>query len=510
MTIYGFVKDEVVFSPTLRSRNLATLDINCGFIDRQLIEHFMSPLEVSDLRPNRLPIFYRASGYSNIPAEELAAYTAIEIVTQGQNILIQSPDQTVTYGQYSDLNNAIYEAEVLPEVPTIIIDNQMGFIFDDSKITVAEQTAITNLLDVDYNYIFNIVEYLLYGTIPTDTLSDINTVLFNDPKFTNYIDGTVNVSNLRTAVELFDGLNIHRFAPRWIQFRYNKSGTILDFKFWFDRNDFSYLYPLTTITKVMSPLTPANLLNSSAITDPLAAVSTSSALIAGVLSADITNEDHSGYTGFTTRYVFNNTEHLFTFGLLYRGRHPSIFEVRDAIVNYLLTSGVGDEAIWRVRFPDIFVENRFFMIPIWSNSTEMINNDIYPSIISNKAEDALIDGFMNNIIEDPQEYENLTVAYDKFFIATLADTGNSITSIKALHPTYQDFSSTEPGFANMQQATQDFSILINQALAVASGEENNVSYTQVIIDGKTFVSIVLNDTEYLILRKDSYLANLPA
>jgi hypothetical protein len=75
-----------------------------------------------------------------------------------------------------------------------------------------------------------------------------------------------------------------------------------------------------------------------------------------------------------------------------------------------------------------------------------------------------------------------------------------------LHPGYRDFSSTDIGFAEMTPDDREWSILFNQALAVAIGELNDSTIGRVNIGGREFICLIRNKTAYNILTKESYLA----
>ena len=65
MAIHSFVSDGSVFDPNITLLNLETTTIPCGYLDREMIEHMVQPIEFTDTRTQRLPIVYRQSFHNN-------------------------------------------------------------------------------------------------------------------------------------------------------------------------------------------------------------------------------------------------------------------------------------------------------------------------------------------------------------------------------------------------------------------------------------------------------------
>lgn len=510
MSLYGFVSDKCLMDPGVSIVNLETLNIPCGYLDREMVEHFVEPLEVLDTRQDRLPIVYRPSTYIVRPDTEYVIDAFNTVLPAGVARMGLYPDNTVTYAQYSSLDYINFTNEVMPTGLTVITPNDFKVTFDSTAITVEERTAIDQLNQDDFKSIFNIIEYLVYGIIPDDTVGDINNALIADNAFLNYVPTTVRVSELHSVAALFGSLDIHRFVPHWVEFEYNKAGIKLKFTIWIDRNAFRVNYPLFTVVATVPPINLETLLDPSSLVDPLDAIALSRKASDDIMIPELTDNDQSGSLAFTTRHIFQEVTHMLTFNIVYRGRRPNDLEVRRILVDYLLASGIGSEGLWELRLPDIFVKNQMYLIPLWDEQTILTNSDIYPSLLPVNRMTAKFNQLIAGLRTTSGDFELMTVAYDKIFIGVKPDDINEVSTMLELHPTYRDFSTTDPGFQEMSNADKDFATKINNLLAIAAGQINNTMYGTVDIANKHFITLVLDGTAYNVLTKASYLTNLTA
>ena len=100
--------------------------------------------------------------------------------------------------------------------------------------------------------------------------------------------------------------------------------------------------------------------------------------------------------------------------------------------------------------------------------------------------------------------ELMSAAYDKFFIGVAPSDVNENNSLLNLHPTYQSFSTTDIGFTEMTNNDREWSIKLNQAISVATGETNILTFNKVEFGNLIWVNFVLDYVSYLILTKESY------
>lgn len=508
MSLYSFFSDRCFIDPADRTINLEQLDIPAGYLDREMIEHFVEPLELLDVRPDRLVIEYRPSTYQPVDNSVLIEDVLYNIIPAGQARLALFPSNTVTIAQYSELDYTEFETEVLPVNPVAISRLPVNFTFDATKLTADEALAISTLTDIEIGYMFNISEYLLYGTIPGDTLDQIESVLLADTQYTNYVPTTVRISQLHTAVEIFGEVNVHRFAPQWISFDYMKGGTTLSFTIWLDRNAFVINYPLYTIQTITPPLSLSTLLDPSTLSDPLEAAALSRDQVSEVLVPEILRDDQLGMN-FTTRYIWNNNTYHLSFTIAYRGKALSPLEARIAIRDYLIASGTGTEALWGIRFPDIFLKNSKWIIPLFDRTTVTPISTIYPSVNSLSDMADKLAHFASIIdISVVADTELLTCAYANFFVGCLNSNTDEHPTFYSIHPTYSDVSTTDTGFDEMSEPTKQLSLILNNVLAIADGEINSTSYSEISLYGMAWLMIVHDGSAYFVLRKSSFFTSI--
>ena len=509
MSMYSFFADTSFIDPTDFTVNLEQLDIPGGFLDREMIEYFVEPIRLVDTRADRLIIDFRPSSYQPLDATILIEDALGNITSAGEARMSLYPADIVTVAQYTELDYTMFESETMPTNPVAIdTPNSLTITMDATKLTTSEKIAFESLDTTDIARIYNISEYLFYGTIPSDILDQIDTVLLNDPQFSNYVATTVRMSELHVAVGIFGGIDIHRFAPNWIEFSYNKGGEILTFTIWLGRNAFVIGYPLFTVQDIIPPLALSILVDPSSITDPIEAAALSRAQIDDIAVPRILVDDQTSMA-FTTRYIWNGTTHYLSFTILYRGRPLSPMEARIAIKDYLIASGVTTEVLWGVRFPDIFIDNTKWIIPIFDNTTNLLTGSIYPS--TSKLQDVIdrltyLGGLIDIAVPDTQEI--ITAAYANFLIGVFSSDTDVITSFYEMHPTYTDASTTDISFSEMEQITQDMSQILNNILAIADGQINNTSYSTVDLYGMQWTMAIISGSSYLILNKSSYLTAL--
>lgn len=507
MSITGFLSDRSLINDSSVFVNLESLNLPCGYLDRDTVEYFVQPTEINDVRTSRLPILYRPEVITTLSDTLFLEDILTNVYQQGISHLTLYPNETVTMAQYQELDAFEFLLDILPTDPTAISNTkQVNFTFDFAKLTGDDLTAVNSMNAMEQQRIFNVIEYITYGTISSDNISDINTELVSNPtKYLGYVANSVNISTARSVVMIYGGLNVHRLAPQYFTFKFIIGNFNIEFKIWFNKTKFKSEYTESTIINVIPPLDLNALLNPSSLSDPINSAILSKKWSDTLLQPEITNRDQTGMYLFETRYIYNGTTYQAVFSLIYRGRCPDSLEARNYISNYLLNCGIGTKALWETLLPDVFYNSAFLLIPFTNNRTTLTNADIYPSII--KANDILDKiNSVTALIEratDPYR-EIMTAAYDKYFIGIAPADINESSSLLALHPTYRDFSTTDTGFAEMAAKTREWSVKLNQALSVAAGESNILSFAIVEINGLEFVNFVYDYVSYLVMTKSAF------
>jgi hypothetical protein len=196
------------------------------------------------------------------------------------------------------------------------------------------------------------------------------------------------------------------------------------------------------------------------------------------------------------------------FNIIYKGRVPTLVEIRAAIRAELLASGVADEDHWRARIPGVFIAGRFYVIPFWNDTFVKPDGPIFPNVLSytKMATDA------NRILAslgngDVSPYiDVLDVYYNRMTTVAIPDLSGISAPIhlSTIIPDYQDFSTTEENYNYMTKATQDFSSTLNTILAVDSGTLISTVYRTITENLLTFYSFTSNGYEICVISKLCY------
>lgn len=500
MAVKAFLSDEALLNHASRYINYNELNLPCGYFDRVTAEFFVTPISMEDLRDLRLTIEYRPE--DDTVANDLAILDDLltNIQQQGIDNLTTAPTETSLLAQYAHYVE-------LPEEPVDILSTRtMKLNIDYAKLSDEELTAIDNISVLKQTHLFNIIEYAIYGTIASDTVTDINTVLVNDDTlYGGYLEHSIKISSERTLVTIYGDINVIRNVPNYIEFIFIVNDVEIEFNIWFGKSTFEDEYPECTILRAVPPFDLEILLDPSGLSNPISSGILSKQAVDAQLQPEIDDRDQTGMYLFETRFIYDKT-YWVTFGLVYRGRCPNPLEARDYLAKWILDSGIGSLGLWEVRLPDIFYTSSFLLIPIYDNITELTNADIYPSIINIST----ITEKMNEIVAlipratDPYR-EVMTAAYDKYFIGVAPADINEESSLMKIHPTYRDFSSTDAGWIEMTDRTQNFSIKLNKGLAIAAGEANSLNFGLVEMSGLNWVNFVYDRVNFLILEKNSYI-----
>lgn len=449
--IYGFLQDEVFQDPSLNIKNLREIDLQYGYLNNQALNYFNEPLEIGDIRSDRLKRF--------------------------QEPLLGEMD--------------------------ILIDSVKSE--DDVEIVAnSGPTAI--------NSIFNILEFVFYR-ISIDSASSMdNTLVTNDGTYPGYISGSMNISSQYKEVHIYSVVDNVYPVLHWVEFGIEIEGVEIYFKIWVNRESFLEQYPLSTICEIVPPLSYELLLDPSSVKGTMAAATASSNISASKLSTKIQESGYTDYISYPTKYIEQDgTMTFIPFNILYKGNSPSTLEMRQAIRELLLSLELAEEDGWKEVLPDLFVAAQFFIIPIWDNLTERPTRVIYPSIVGINKIKTIVDTILYDIEEDVREnkLEVLDLAYSEILMVSCPDHLNqSDTSLRQEHPTYQRYGPTDPAYNYQQDHTKFFTNYLNRAVAVAAGETTDTIFIMNNFNDRVYASFVVNEIEYHVMTRASYLNNI--
>lgn len=380
--------------------------------------------------------------------------------------------------------------------------------FDAAKL--GEDHLFLHLPEEERHLLFKLVEKLY--TAESTALEVLEEDLTTDPQYSVvYIRESLRLGTKFTGTGLAADVLGPKTMRDYIQFEINLSVGRVEFKLWMSRVMFAADYPLSTISRVAFPCEAGILLNPGKVATVVDAVIQSTKFSFISLEDEVRLGDHSGLLVYETKYVINsNTIKMMPFGILYKGAKPGTLEIRKAIRDKLLSTGLADKSVWENILPDLFVVGQFFIAPIWNNTVVRPERSIFPSILKlasiGNVYKSLFPNFDPEYIADKQEM--LTCAHSEIFLLCLADPSNETAfSIRALHPTYQLHSPQNSNYNYMEQKTREFSLRLNRCMGVLMGENVLDEFVENIFDDRTYLSFVSGGIEYHVLTKDSYPQN---
>ena len=527
--INGFVEDNCFQDLTQDVFKIAENTLPCGTLPPELLEYMVDQIKIKDKRSSRLPILYRE--VVNYVNDTLSyPYNSITYLLQDTLLSLYTSGNTASIVQFNEILNATANVNDnnMPDPnngPVAMSLSTMDIIFDKDYSSQEYDAWVNTITPSEKEKIFNIIEYLFYGTIPSDDLSYTENVLTSNNDFLGYKENSVELSENRTIVYIYDDFHkdgppptygFYRFIPNWIKFTFiydSSNPKEIEFKLWISKNDFEINYPISTIVQVIPPLPLDDLRNPSNISSIYQAVEKSTLLSANDLASTLHIDDYSGFAKLTVPYILQDQSYDLTFGILYKGRTPTSSEIRIYIRNIVLNN---DVATWKQYFPTLFVDHTFYFIPLYDNSYILESNSetIYPSITLVDFENKLtnIIGNIVNIGNTPIEI--FTVNYNTLFIlAVCGDTNINKPTLKSLLPTYQDYSINDPRYNTMTPDAKLFAKQINDLLAQCMNEQNDTEFLHNKINQDDYYSFVQQinvdgnqeSCEFMMITSNSYL-----
>lgn len=271
-------------------------------------------------------------------------------------------------------------------------------------------------------------------------------------------------------------------------------------------------YNFSTIAKVIPPLPYAQLYSASLVNSNDSIFNTSKVTATLAFSTQQTllgTVSVSGITEFNAVLVdlAGNTVSV-PFNIIFKGRTPTLPEIRAAIREELLNSGVGTQEGWEQRIPGVFVAGRFYLVPFWDLTFQKPNSVIYPSINSH----TVLGQKVNQILEstgfgDVRPVTDIvSVYFDRMTVAAVPDmTGVvDIVQLAEVIPDYQNFTPEEENFAYMGALAKSFSTEINRILAIDARDLDPGVYIPITENLLEFYSFVVDRYELCVITKLCY------
>lgn len=386
----------------------------------------------------------------------------------------------------------------------------IAVVFDQNKCDIE---LIKKFTSQDIEKLFNIIERITYQGTFQD--SNVETLLTTDEAYEGYEAGSFRNNPIGNVIKITNTNRDERtfLIHNWIEFTFvDNNADSVSFHLWLSREAFSHEYPFTTITKVIPPynpqllLDPATLLSSTGST----ILSNSSNYIFAQTDVETAARDQNGIFTYTTTYKASSTTKLqLNFALAYCGpKVPSSLACRQAISEYFLSEvGVSESALLEL-FPEIGVQSRFILVPLWDLSTNLTYESIYPSILKYSAYKTRADAIFSGVTADFRysHLETLTNAQNKMILMSMPDGNNDASKLSLLdmYPTYQDYSTQGVGWKYLSAEAQEFAGKLIRCLAVATGNSASTEFST-IIDGEfTYYTFLTSTAEFYLMTQESY------
>lgn len=400
----------------------------------------------------------------------------------------------------------------------------------DTQVFTEFSSIYTALSAAQDDAMFRIIDRLAFNNDPTATDDDLDAILSADDTLTGfYVPKSVSRSTVFTPTEVWldNETQLNISVPNYVRFDIQvTAGTETvqsTLMIYLNCDSFVANYSKSTIKTVVPPLPYATLLTASlsaAVGNVFTTANLSATLSYNTQSPDLALNTMSGQCMFMVTLVDGTTSLDVPFNLLYKGKYPSISQIRDAIRSQILASNAGTEDQWRSRAPGLFIVARFYLFPLWdavvTKPNTVLNQGITQlSKVADLNKSALLSAGLDTDITSQALFES---GYDGMVILTVPDDGykpmdSSMVGSKYIldyFPDFQTCTSLDTVYALLSPQTQLFIKRLNEVLAKASGA-STTDTTMLTQEGAlTYYSISINDLEMCLVTKDCYTTLLKA
>lgn len=449
MTIYGFISDESLHVGSSMISPSSTTNGDVGYASDHIVNYFLDPAKIEDLRSSRLTIF---------------------------------------------LNKALGAVRMHLDYDTIK---------DDDIITMSTG---------ENEDLFNIAELLYLSQNQTEATLEAS-LLANPSAYGAYVADslTLSTTTVPADIKLVDSSIVVAMPIRsWVSFSavVGDGSETKDFKFWLSNEEFKTDYPITNIVSIVPPCDPAKLISVD-YANTVESLVESSAYMNTLLNTAVANNDHTGYVSYNAKYVNDSygTYYNMPFGILYKGAEPSGLSLKITVRDYLESLGIGTVDIWKSLFPDLYTTSQYFIVPLWDNISILPTRTIYPSVIDYPSILTTAKSTLNSLTEAHVEnnIELLTCAVSEVVMIAVPHPDNDNTNtILEEHPTYQAIDSQDITFDYQETHTKEFNNKLSNCLVVLDGGSNEGVFTETTIDGILWLSFITNFMEYHVLSKEYF------
>ena len=363
--------------------------------------------------------------------------------------------------------------------------------------------------------LFTIVDRILFKHQTSDTVASLESYFATIPEVMElYTPGHLSVSTLVSNGTVYTGTSPQIVAvPQSCTFAITldsgQTTTTYILTLYASTDAFTLGYSHSTVIKVIPPLPYEKLYEASLIASVDNIFTTAKSVTDLAYSSQSTilnSQSASGMFEYTAIITDGTNSVPVPFNLLYKGRTPSLLEIRDAIKDALLSSGVGTQTGWMQRIPGVFVFGRFYLIPLWDETLLKVDQVVYPSIHPVNRLIRLTNKILASLgqVDVSQYTDVLDVYYNRLTVMAVPDLSGlvDIQPLSEIIDDYQNYAPSEDGFGYMSASTKLFSSTLNQVLAIDAGAGTSTTLTPSTENLLTFYSFTVDRYEMCVLTHD--------
>lgn len=427
-----------------------------------------------------------------------------EVYNQGVGVLLGEPANYLVKKAYlKDLR-----AERLQDSSKKSPKGDLEIVYDANRVA---DDILSVLTDEQQHQLFDIAELIYTQNKQTD--DELETILTSDQRYTGYVAESLNHSTEYIDANLLltnNKLVAYKFA-NWVEFEYLSGNVNYKLHLWISNHAFAEQYPYVTITSVIAPYEVKKLTDPTVMLNlgSLDVLANSANYVFSRTNLETLTRDQNGVYTFPTKYILDaRTTITIYFALAYCGAHtPSSLDCRRAIRSFLEENSNRDPLELKAMFPDIYINNRFYLVPLYDLYTPRAGKDYYTDIWNIKtlhehAETIFTDYDQTTL---DTQLELLTNAQNNMLALAMPDSNNEdYTSILAQHPTYQNYATSEAGFKYLDAATQEFAADLYTAMAIAVGITTSDKFALTEEANRKYLVFANGVSEYLLMLRESY------
>jgi hypothetical protein len=190
--------------------------------------------------------------------------------------------------------------------------------------------------------------------------------------------------------------------------------------------------------------------------------------------------------------------------------------IKNALVNYILSNSAFPRDVWIQYLPDIFKTTEHIIVPLWDNYSipnETIQQGLFSPMVDYKiAVDRMVAFAPTYVREHIQEHlSTIVFMYRSMGAITVGGPENRDEKFK-LKERFTDYvvaPSTSFEFSRMSPRTQDWVVLISEMLRLAETmtefSDMPARITRLVRSGVLYAAVTYEDVQYLVVSQKSYM-----